>query len=55
MYFCSGVDTLTCAIEDLPKTRVPRTVFDGVDVFDTKTLPRLDEDDRPATPVSDLA
>lgn len=34
---------LTCAIEDLPKTQVLRTVFDGADVFDTKTLPRLDD------------
>ena len=34
---------LTCAIEDFPKTQVLRTVFDGADVFDTKTLPRLDD------------
>ena len=39
---------LTCALEDLPKTQVLRTVFDGVDVFDTKVLPRLDDNELPA-------
>ena len=34
---------LSCALEDLPGTKVLRTVLAGADVFDTKSLPRLDE------------
>ncbi|UGY24908.1 amidohydrolase family protein [Bradyrhizobium septentrionale] len=35
----------TCNVGDLPKTLVLRTVLGGKDIFDTNTLPRLDEAD----------
>lgn len=46
---------LTCAIEDLPKTQVLRTVLDGADIFDTKILPRLDDADLPQERVQDIS
>jgi predicted amidohydrolase YtcJ len=39
---------LTCAIDDLPKTQVLRTILGGKDVFDADLLPRLDDSERPA-------
>jgi predicted amidohydrolase YtcJ len=39
---------LTCAIDELPKTRVLRTVGGGTDVFDAGALPRLDDAELPS-------
>ena len=38
---------LACAIEELPETKVLRTVLGGKDVFDAGVLPRLDESTLP--------
>ena len=40
---------LTCSIDELPQTRVLRTALDGKDIFDTGSLPRLDEGSLPAS------
>ncbi len=45
---------LTCGLDDLAKTRVLRTVFDGADVFDTKILARLDDAELPTERVRAL-
>ena len=38
---------LTCSLEDLSRTQVLRTVLGGKDIFDTRSLARLDEADLP--------